>query len=246
MGRTRRTPEEGSPRPVSDVLPVRRGDQHDVSAPSPVAGILGLQREAGNAAVTRMLQRQADIAIADTNGSERLSAAEVLKDLADDHPGFDGVFQDWACAKAEDGIKKYWQPRPVMLYHPSEYKTWKKPSKWGEMDVDMFYVLAPADPTKVDPSSFKEPPRQAKVVAHFRRSTEDRGGWHIGTRKRDLTVTVRLIDWLEGHPIVHREWSGLIRVEGVSFPKIEDGPDSSAAPPGAPTPDKHPQKGTPT
>lgn len=127
-------------------------------------------------------------------------------------------------------------------------KSWKVPSQWGETDFDIFFALVPS--TSEDPLAqlANAPEHQGKVVVRFRRSADHRTGWHFTERRRDLLVTARLIDWLDGHPIVSREWNGFIGAETAEYPSVEDRPDTvstpAGTPKGTPSDDKPREKGT--
>lgn len=130
-------------------------------------------------------------------GKEQAAGAnDRVKRLAAECPDLDKKAMSWIYGKAEPIIYSRYQGlnKSVVI---TGAKTWKAPSTWGEVDVDIFFTLAEPTPEAVLAVTPQPTDRHVKLTVQFHQTAS--GG---------LQATGQLIDWLDGHPVVLRSWQG--------------------------------------
>jgi len=107
--------------------------------------------------------------------------------------------------------------------------TWKNPTEWGELDVDIFFKMVSKEAVEEqDIETLLAQAEQSeewhvKLIAQFRQ---------IHLMSPNLQVVGKLIDWLDGQAIVRRSWQGMVQFDPKTYTSnIVDVPEPPKEPP---------------
>jgi hypothetical protein len=229
--------------------------------------LLALQRTAGNMAVNSLLRsadapsgrRSAVGRLLARQGSEsdaandRPEVAKVqVQRIGAEHPGLDTHLVAWASGKAQDYLTSYYKGRKKQPSF-SDPKVWKKPSDWGELDVDIPFKLIEfpkagsdlaEDIENLEKAREGVEERHAKVRGRLLQSMKPGSGlFGFLSRSDDLLATLDLVEWWDGREIVIRSWRATVRIEGRDEPGIDETSDHPKTP-AQPPPDRPNKSGT--
>lgn len=144
-----------------------------------------------------MLQKQD----AEKGDKDRFLLSMEAKEIAKDCPDFDDEVMSWIYEKAEPFIQSSYKGLNSLVVITSR-TTWKTPSTWGELDIDINFTKMSQNSSPEELLGASERPQQhVKLIARFRKFAD---GLHI---------VGELIDWLDGHLIVRRSWEGVVKTD---------------------------------
>ncbi len=150
-----------------------------------------------------MLQKQD----AEKSDKDRFLLSMEAMEIAKDCPDFDDEAISWIYQKAAPFIESSYKGLNSFVVITSR-KTWKTPSTWGELDMDINFTKMSQNSSPEEVLGASERLQQhVKLIARFQKFADG------------LHVVGELIDWLDGHLIVRRSWEGVVKTNRtLGFP----------------------------
>jgi hypothetical protein len=141
-------------------------------------------------------------------------------------PNLDIEVQTWVYTKAEPFIQNRYRGLTKVVFI-TRRKDWKRPSDWGELDMDVFFVRIPADtpPDNVQDAVENAEEFRVKLVAKF----DMLSGFETVDYDK-LGIKAGLIDWLDGKSITLRTWLGIVTRRPDGRCEIGDVPEPPPPP----------------